>query len=85
MIFLPSKQDSDQKIVSLNPTWDSLDRRARDRQDEKESRANKMKGTDGEEEGGQKRKKEWEERRRKRCIINCSAMSWSAGAKPSVH
>lgn len=46
-----------------------------------------MKGTDGEEEGGQrrKRKKEWEERRQKPCIINCSEMSRSAGAKPLVH
>lgn len=30
MIFLHSKQDSDQKVVSLNPTWDSLDRRERE-------------------------------------------------------
>lgn len=75
VIFLPSKQNSNQKVVSLNPTRDSLHRRARDRQDETESWEDKMKGTDGEEEGGQKRKEEWEEMRQKCCIINCSEMS----------
>lgn len=45
-IYLHPKQDIDQKVASLNPTWENLG--GRKREDEKGGREREMKGTDGE-------------------------------------
>lgn len=51
-LYLHSKQDSDQKVASLNPTWENQG--WREREDEKRGREDEMKGTDGEEAGGRR-------------------------------
>lgn len=80
--WIYTKQNNDQEVASLSPTWENLGGRKRMK---KEGREDEMKGTDGEEEAGQRLGKEEEGRRKKAqdgepCIINWREMSWSAGA-----
>lgn len=88
-LYLRSKQDGDQKVASLNPTWESLGGRERMKKAAARARWKEQMERRRVDRGRKRRKRRGEEgkaeRMASRCIINCSETSWSAGADcPSI-